>query len=299
LWSIAFALALALLTLRELYRRIARPVRDVGVAVRSATDDLTLPPIAVTGPQELASLVADIEQFVDAARREREATARVFVLEQQLRHAERVHEHERELRLLDDRERIGRDLHDTVIQRLFATGLTLESLSNRVDDPAIRARLASAVDELDATIREVRSAIFALERGEAARPRDAFVDLAQDVTPTLGFAPAVEFVGPVDTEIPSHVADQMLATMREALTNVARHAGASHAEVSVAVEDEIVLRVSDNGSGFRTDEAARAGGLGLSSMRARAERLGGALRVESSVAGTIVEWRAPRATTGG
>jgi len=197
--------------------------------------------------------------------------------------------------LLDDRERIGRDLHDTVIQRLFATGLALEGLSSRIEEPEIRRRLSAAVDELDETIREVRAAIFAIERGEMAAPRDAFTELTHDAAITLGFDATVTFAGPVDTAIPSHIADQMLATLRESLSNVARHSGAHHAEVTVSVEDEIILRVSDDGVGLDAETAPNAGGLGLRSMRARAARLGGELRLESPAeGGTVLEWRVPR-----
>jgi signal transduction histidine kinase len=296
----AVALALVLLAMWWLHRRISTPLRVLSTSVRAATQDLSAPsPEVGAGPREVMSLAGDVNHLLEAAReRERVEAARV-ALEEQLRRAERVDEQERELRLLADRERIGRDLHDIVIQRLFATGMSLESLTNRVGDQEVRDRLTASVDDIDMTIREVRNAIFAMEHDRGTDAEAAFVDLARGAYVTLGFEPSVEFDGPVASAIPPHVLDQMLATMRECLSNAARHSGATAVTVRVSVGKDIALVVRDDGQGIDREAAERGGGLGLRSMRARAERLGGVLHVErADEGGTVLAWRIPRENGG-
>jgi PAS domain S-box-containing protein len=202
---------------------------------------------------------------------------------------------EREVAVLEDRERIARDLHDRVIQRLFAAGLGLESLRARVRDPLLSERLTHAVGELDDTIRELRSSIFELTSTWSSQSRRAMIlDVCADEGPALGFDPMVRFDGPVDTMIGTDVGDHLLAVLREALSNVAHHARATSVEVTVAAGGpDLVLRVEDNGVGVPAG-AGRDGGNGLANMAARARKLDGTCQLTpASPSGTILEWRIP------
>src|SRR5205085_2582891 len=128
-----------------------------------------------------------------------------------------------------DRERIARDLHDTVIQRLFATGMSLQGLARLTKDTEVADRIQSAVDDLDETIRDIRGAIFALqahERGEQSL-RVLVLALASEAIPTLGFEPKVHLDGPVDSAIGPELSEQLLAVLRELLSNVVKHAHAT------------------------------------------------------------------------
>jgi signal transduction histidine kinase len=205
----------------------------------------------------------------------------------------RVHE----LVLVEDRERIARDLHDTVIQRLFATGMSLQSTVRLVgsDRNAAVGRIEQAVDDLDVTIKEIRTAIFDLERARASSDglRHRVLALASELASgALGFQPRVLFDGPVDSGVDDEVADELLATLREALSNVARHAHASHVEVQVTVGDDVRLRVADDGVGPPGVDAAP--GRGLRNMGARAERLGGTMELlPGQPNGTTLIWQVP------
>lgn len=205
----------------------------------------------------------------------------------------RLHLRVKELALLEDRERIARDLHDTVIQRLFATGLSLQGAARLAQRPEVSDRIAQAVEDLDLTVKHIRTAIFGLEasRRSAGGLRQRILSLASEAAGPLGFEPHVLFDGPVDT-VPDEVAVELLAVLRESLTNAARHAHAHRVDVEVVADGEILLRVVDDGRGL-SDER-RSGGRGLSNMEARASRLGGALHVRpGSGAGTVIEWRVP------
>jgi nitrate/nitrite-specific signal transduction histidine kinase len=208
----------------------------------------------------------------------------------------RLHDRVGRLALADDRSRIGRDLHDTVIQRLFATGLALQGAQVLCTaDPAEAARrIEAAVEDLDVTVKHVRSVIFGLDasrRGEAGM-RDRMMALAQEAAGPLGFGPRVAFEGPVDTLVPEHVESELLTTLREALANAARHARATTVDVRVrATTEHIELTVRDDGTG---GAAPRAGGRGLRNMHVRADRLGGTFRIEDRPdGGTLVTWTVP------
>ena len=214
----------------------------------------------------------------------------------------RLHGRVRELTLLEDRDRIARDLHDTVIQRLFAVGLSLQGTARLAQRPEVVERIEAAVRDLDETIGEVRTAIYDLEmsmRGPGMR--QAVLDAVLELAPTLGFAPSVSFSGPVDAAVPAGVGEHLVATVREALTNVARHAGARHVSVSLAVGEDIRLEVVDDGRGIShppgepdRGPASAGGGHGLRNLRSRAEKLGGTLTVTSAgEAGTRLAWLVP------
>jgi signal transduction histidine kinase len=205
----------------------------------------------------------------------------------------RLHVRVRELALLEDRERIARDLHDTVIQRLFATGLRLQGAIRLTDRPEVSERLAQAVDDLDLTVKHIRTAIFGLETSRMGMGglRQRVLSLAAEAGGAIGVDPHVLFDGLVDA-IPDHIASEVLAVLREALSNVARHARATRVEVSLEAAADIVLRVADDGAGLQGQPTGD--GHGLLNMQARAAHLGGSFAVSpGGIRGTTIEWRVP------
>lgn len=199
-----------------------------------------------------------------------------------------------ELARLDDQERIARDLHDSVIQRIFAASLSLQGAAGLTKDDEVRQRIERGIDELDTAMRLIRAVIFDIGRrtplGEAG-VRRRVMDLAAESSRILGYSPQVTFSGPVDNLVGEEVAKELLPTIREALSNVARHAAARKVTVSLSAGDgRVVLEVVDDGVGLRPG----AGGSGIANMRTRAERLGGRCTVEPGErGGTRVHWEAP------
>jgi signal transduction histidine kinase len=194
------------------------------------------------------------------------------------------------LAVLEDRERIARELHDKVIQRLFAAGMTLQTTLPFTARPEVSSRITQAVEEIDETIRDIRRTIFALEARSRRGVRvDIFarVDAAREV---LGFTPELRLEGPIDSAVPETTADHLLATLHEALSNVAQHAGASKVDVVVEARDELKLMVADDGAGLPNRIEP---GQGLRNMERRALELGGAASVRPGESGTVVEWRVP------
>jgi signal transduction histidine kinase len=209
----------------------------------------------------------------------------------------RLHTKVHDMALVEDRERIARDLHDTVIQRLFATGMSLQGSIRlvRQDPDAAIERIEGAVDDLDLTVKHIRTAIFGLESTRPAHDgtRTRILSLVHEAVGPLGFEPRVLLDGPVDTGLPPALAGELIATLREALSNVARHARASRVEVSVVFDAELRLTVADDGVGPPSDDVRR--GKGLDNMAARGTKLGGSFELRpNSPQGTIVEWRVPK-----
>jgi signal transduction histidine kinase len=196
-----------------------------------------------------------------------------------------------ELAVISDRERIARDLHDVVIQQLFATGLMLQGVRRLTDDQAVNDRIGRVVTDLDDTIRAIRSTIFALKGTERWSLRAAAHSLVQEYVPVLRFTPALRMVGPVDTLVPETLGVHLLAVLREALSNVARHALATATTVDIqASEDEVLLRVVDDGVGLSIERQES----GLLNVRRRAHELGGTVVLPMTLPhGTSLEWRVP------
>ena len=210
----------------------------------------------------------------------------------------RLHARLHELVLVEDHDRIARDLHDTVIQRLFATGMSLQGAVRLVhNDPASAVRrIEDAVDDLDRTVKQIRTTIFGLEQHRAGGEglRNRILSLAGEAAGSLGFEPRVLLDGPVDTGVDERVGAELVASLREALSNVARHARATKVEVEVVVADgQVRLTVVDDGIGPPAEHAPR--GNGLRNMERRANALGGRFALRPSAPhGTVVEWHAPK-----
>jgi signal transduction histidine kinase len=211
-----------------------------------------------------------------------------------------VAEHRRDadrMLVLTDRDRIARDLHDLVIQRLFAGALSLQSTLGRVADlPQVGERVQRVVDDLDDTIKVIRSTIYSLRESDRARHgnslRTRLVTATDQAAEALGFTPALRMTGLLDTVVPVDHADHLLAVLGEALSNTARHARATTVDVTAEVTGaDLRLQVADNGRGIDPAVARRSG---LSNLRRRAEELGGSFTVSSNrPSGTVLEWNAP------
>ncbi|WP_339130398.1 GAF domain-containing protein [Streptomyces sp. f51] len=208
------------------------------------------------------------------------------------------------LAVYEDRDRIARDLHDLVIQRLFATGMMLESAQRRSNVPEVSRGVGKAVDELDVTIQEIRTAIFALRQGPAETPSELSTRVLREINMAavpLGFHPGHRFTGPVDTAVGELTGKNLIAALREALSNAFRHAGASRIEVSVDADvllpdgrPGVRLAVADDGVGI-PDGGRRSG---LKNLERRAESLGGASWYGPGIGpdggGTTVVWQVRR-----
>ncbi|GAA1648259.1 two-component system sensor histidine kinase [Kribbella alba] len=195
------------------------------------------------------------------------------------------------LAVLEDRDRIARDLHDLVIQRLFATGLQLQGM-HRMVRPDVQERVSRAVEDIDATIRDLRAAIFELHHQPGQRSLRADVQgLVEEYASALGFRPELICTGPIDSAVPASVRPQILAAVRESLSNVVRHAQASTVKVELAVTSaDVTARVTDDGVGVTSSDRRS----GLRNLEDRAAALGGAIRLGSNQPhGTVLELRAP------
>ena len=205
----------------------------------------------------------------------------------------RLHQQVQVAAVHEDRDRLARDLHDTVIQRLFGVGLALQSMAGRASDDTGK-RLEAAVGEIDQIIHQVRSTIYELGmNGENRGIRDHVITLVRELDPVVGFEIQVSLEGPVDASISDLVGEHLLATLRESVTNIGRHANATEALVHLVVEgDQCRLTISDNGIGIGSSEPG--GGHGLANLRRRAEKLNGSFFIEEAEnGGTSLVWQVP------
>jgi two-component system sensor histidine kinase DevS len=227
---------------------------------------------------------ADGQQLVVAAVRD---------VRERIATEERLRSIGQHLRLVEDRERIARELHDVVIQKLFAAGMTVQALAVRTADATLAERLDTVVDELDETIREIRTAIYGLQAGDRNTPgvRADVLRICDEHRDALGVEPKVRFDGPVES-ITERVASELLPVVREAVSNVARHANASAVDVWVKNSgDFVTVRVADDGRGLPGDTS---GGNGIPNLSDRAVRLGGRCALTTRPeGGTALEWTVP------
>ena len=207
----------------------------------------------------------------------------------------RLHERIQELAVTEDRDRTARDLHDTVIQHLYAVGISLETMAKETEVEGISDRLDVLVSDVGDAIRQVRSSIYELGVAEEdPGVRAGVLNLVRSLAPMLGFNVRVSFDGPIDSVISQSVTEQLLATIREAVTNIGRHAQATEASVEVSAHRGwCQLQVADNGIGIdvaRDDNV----GLGLVNLRRRAENMHGTMEITAPTSGgTVVEWEVP------
>lgn len=196
-----------------------------------------------------------------------------------------------ELVVISDRERIARDLHDVVIQRIFATAMQLQAAAMRAVKEDVHDLINRSVAELDATIRDIRATIFELQTPSAGSVRSEIRALVREYERVLGFKPQLRIKGPVETAATEQIRESMLKVLREALSNVSRHAEATRVEIEVAVgEGRFVVRVDDNGVGF-TRPGTRSG---LENARTRADQLGGDLQLDTGqLGGARLTWSVP------
>ena len=258
------------------------PTMGPAIVVPLRTDDVVVGTLALAWAPANADRFHDVDARLPASFAEQAALA-LQVL--------RSRASEQRLAVFEDRDRIGRDLHDLVIQRLFAVGLSLQSVSRISDMPQVTERIESAVDDLDATIRDIRRSIFALGISEGSADLQAEVTQMLDrAAATLKFRPTLQLEGPLRTLVREETAAHLLAVLGEALSNASRHANATRISVCIHVGDELRLVVADNGSGLPENVEES----GLSNIRQRAEKLGGWCAVEATNGGgTTVSWTVP------
>jgi signal transduction histidine kinase len=258
------------------------PTMGPVIVVPLRTDDVVVGTLALAWTPDNADLFHEVDARLPASFAEQAALA-LQVL--------RSRAAERRLAVFEDRDRIGRDLHDLVIQRLFAVGLSLQSVSRVSGVPQVTQRIESAVDDLDATISDIRRSIFAL--GATEGTADLQTELEQMVdraAATLKFRPTLQLEGPVRTLVQEDTAPHLLAVLGEVLSNASRHANATNIAVSVQAGDMLRLVVADNGGGMPDDVQES----GLRNIRERAQMLGGSCTVESAnETGTTVSWTVP------
>ena len=205
--------------------------------------------------------------------------------------AERRQDAER-LSIFEDRDRIARDLHDQVIQRLYASGMKLQGTLPLITRPLVEERVSSVVDDLDHTITDIRAAIFSLQARGTGVPslRQKVADVIDEMTEAHGMSSSVDVDERLDQVVPGEIGEHLLHALREALSNAARHGRAAHVDVTVLVNGKLSLRVHDNGTGIK-DTVRRSG---LANLAQRAEPYGGTLTVGgTSGGGTELRWQVP------
>ena len=197
------------------------------------------------------------------------------------------------LAILEDRDRIAYDLHDHVIQRLFATGLSVQSMASVKPGTDLGPRFARIVTDIDDTIRQLRSSIFELQRTEttSAGVRTSVLKVVHQTAPMLGFEPSIRFVGPCDTAVSEALIPVVEAVVREAITNAAKHAQATELQIAItAAAGMLTVEITDNGIGLGS--ASRRSGL--SNLKRRAQKLGGTLTIDQhQEIGSQIRWAIP------
>lgn len=203
-----------------------------------------------------------------------------------------------QLMLVTERERIGRDLHDVVLQHLYGMGLSVQATVAGASEKTA-SKLEIVIDDIDRIISEVRTIVFTLgTSGHRGALGQELADVVAQASRVLGFTPSLRLEGPVESVMSAEVRTEMVASMREALGNVARHAKASVAYVVIAVVDKsVMMSVTDNGVGPPNDEATVLGGHGLTNLRSRAESFGGTCtlghRDAAAGSGAVLSWSVP------
>ncbi|WP_327011804.1 GAF domain-containing protein [Dactylosporangium sp. NBC_01737] len=273
-------------------------VTDLGAAaswpVLLSTGTALLVPLAVGGVALGSLVVAYRKESVPIAEGLELAMVETFAGQAALALERSRAQNEREmLAVVGDRERIARDLHDVVIQRLFAAGMQLQGATRLSGQPDVQQRIDRVVNDLDTTIRDIRGAIFELRGPVQHSFRTEIRDLVDEAREALGFRPGLRIDGPVDTAVPDVQRTALLAVLRETLSNVAKHAHARTVNVTVAIaRGNLSLVVEDDGRGIATGTAEPTG-HGLPNMRARAADLRGDCTVEPASPGTRVTWHVP------
>ncbi|MCL5048514.1 MAG: GAF domain-containing sensor histidine kinase [Firmicutes bacterium] len=202
----------------------------------------------------------------------------------------RLHQRAAQLILASDRERIARDLHDLIIQRLFAIGMSLQGMINVMDDDVSKERLAEVIDGLDGTIADIRKTIFSLGNKDNTF-KSAFITTVEEASELLGYKPKLNLIGHIDTLIDRHLGDHILAVLKEGLSNILRHAKATEVTITLEADDEISLTIKDNGRGIKEKGA---NGFGLANMEERAKLLGGSFSISSlETGGSCLKWAVP------
>ncbi len=271
--------------------------RESGIPARVLVGPMLIVPLGAGTAARGVLMVANVPghaAFGEPVRRLLETFAAQAAIALEL--AERRHDAERVV-VLEDRDRIAKDLHDTVIQRLFAVAMTLMSAIKITQKRDVAVRVQRAVDDLDDTIRQIRSTVFALQTTSEDEPtlRSRLFGVIDGAAESLGFAPAMRLDGLLDTVVDDATGEHLIAVLREALSNAARHAHASRVDVSVVAGPELVLRVTDDGVGI-ADTGRRSG---LANMAARATSLGGEFDARAGeTGGTVLEWRVPLRSDG-
>lgn len=277
--------------------------RNEAVSVDELPGAVQYPSQPALGPTLVTPLVAD-EHTIGALSVSRPIGGRVFSDADRRRAAEfasqasvalqvaRGRADQQQLERVEDRSRIARDLHDHVIQRLFAAGLSLQAQAVRAD-PAAQAVLLEQVAAIDAAVAEIRTIVFALSTRPSSRAslRHQVLDVVSDLSDSLRTPPRLSFTGAVDLLVPPALFEDVVAVVRESLSNVARHAQADVATVEVAVgDDHVIVRVADDGVGYRPGPRAS----GTRNLADRAQALGGTFEIRPGEEhGTVVTWTVP------
>jgi two-component system, NarL family, sensor histidine kinase DevS len=259
-----------------------------GLELMLMRSDRTLVPVEIS----LSPLEHDGQRYVIAAVRD---------VSERVESQRRLAAANEQLTLASERARIGRDLHDVVLQHLYGMGLSVQAVAVSAEGE-IEAKLESVVDDVDRIISEVRTIVFTLgTSGTGSAGGDGslgkeLADVMAQANRVLGFTPALRLEGPVETVVTDEIRTEMVASMREALGNVARHASASRADVLVELTgDHLMMCVADNGVGPPADLArAYRGGHGLANLRSRAASLGGSCSLTRGVeGGAVLMWTVP------